>query len=355
MTLELYKRPARFFEDDPSGKVRCTLCPHRCLIADGGDSICGTRTVENGVLTAVNWGLVVSASIDPIEKKPLYHFHPGTPTLSFGSLGCNMSCPHCQNASISCPKITQMTDKEVLALAGGDVWTPEACVEAAINRSAAGISFTYNEPTIQHEWTFDVSKLAKEKGLYTVYVTNAYIEKEPLDEIGPYLDAYAADLKGWGDEFYRKFSKVGDWLKILKAIERAKNTHGMHVEVTTNIVPGFNDDEESLRNIAAWIYENLGELNVWHVSRFIPRHELDHLDATPSETLLRAKEIGHEVGLKHIFPGNVHGLADVEDSYCPDCGTLLIKRTGYSTTIRSLDGEKCSKCGAETGIVNPNR
>jgi len=351
MAGDKYKVNARFYENDPSGKVRCTLCPHRCLISENTDSICGTRILENGILKAVNYGFVVSASIDPIEKKPLYHFHPGTPTLSFGSLGCNMSCPHCQNASISCPKISQLTENEIQDTTGGTLWTPEAVIEAGINRKADGVSFTYNEPTIWHEWALDVSKLAKKNGLYTVYVTNAYIEKGPLDEIGPYLDAYAADLKGWGDDFYRKFSKINDWEKILTAIDRAKNVHGMHVEVTTNIVPGYNDDEDTLKNISQWIFKNLGELTVWHVSRFIPHHKLDHLEPTPVETLLKAKEIGHEIGLKHIFLGNVHGLPDVENTSCPGCGEILVKRTGYSTNLTNLDGNKCSACGAESGIV----
>ena len=351
MPIDIYKKPARFFENDPSGKVRCTLCPHRCLIAEGSDGICGTRTVENGILYALNYGLVVSASIDPIEKKPLYHFHPGSQTLSFGGLGCNMACPHCQNASISCPKISKLSDSEINAWTGGNVTTADDVLETALARKVGGVSFTYNEPSIWHEWALDVSKLLKKNEMYTVYVTNAYIEEQALDEIGPYLDAYAADLKGWGDDFHRKFSKVGNWEKILNAIDRAKNVHGMHVEVTTNVVPGFNDDEETFRSIAKWIFEKLGPLNVWHLSRFIPQHKLGHLEATPVETLLEAKRIGHEIGLKHIFLGNVHGHSEVENSFCPRCGVEIIKRTGYHTRITGLDGEKCAKCGAETGIV----
>ncbi|MCX6647518.1 MAG: AmmeMemoRadiSam system radical SAM enzyme [bacterium] len=296
----------------------------------------------------VNYGLVVSAGVDPIEKKPLYNFHPGTGVLSFGGIGCNLSCLHCQNASISTPRITRMD-----ALRGMEdgPMRPEDVIKAAVSQKAEGVAFTYNEHTIWFEWALDVSKLAKEKGLYTVFVTNAYIEKEPLDELGPYVDAYAADLKGWGQDFHTRFCKIPRWEKILDAIDRAKNVHGMHVEVTTNIVPGFNDDNESLENIAKWIFEKLGPLTAWHVSRFIPHHKLMHLEATPEETLLKAREIGLEAGLKHVYIGNVAGLESGNDTFCPKCGNLLIKRSGYHTRITGLDGEKCAKCGGETGIV----
>ncbi len=319
-----------------------------CLIGEGDDGACGTRRVTNGVLEAVNYGLVVSAGIDPIEKKPLYHFHPGSAVLSFGGIGCNMKCIHCQNASISTPRLTRMSDP----LKGNELpWTPESVVQAGIDRKADGIAFTYNEPTIWFEWAYDVSKLAKEKGLYTVFVTNAYIEQEPLDEIGPYVDAYAADLKGWGEDFYMKFSKVPRWERILNAIDRARNVHNMHVEITTNVVPGWNDDDDSLKNIAEWIVKTIGPLTVWHVSRFIPHHELSHLEPTPPETLLKARQTGLDAGLKHVMIGNMHGMEGVENSSCPSCGSESIVRTGYYTKLTGLDGSKCSKCGAETGIV----
>lgn len=346
--LEPFTVPARFFEKHPSGKIRCVLCPVHCLIAEGGDGFCGTRRVRNGLLEAVNWGLVVSAAIDPIEKKPLYNFHPGTGVLSFGGIGCNFSCPHCQNASISNPKLTRMGP---LASMEGGPMSPEDVIRTAVARKADGIAFTYNEPTIWFEWALDVSKLAKENGLYNVFVTNAYIETEPLNVLGPYIDAYAADLKGWGQEFHTRFCKIPRWEKILEAIDRAKNVHGMHVEVTTNIVPGFNDDDESLGNIAGWIFEKLGPLTAWHVSRFMPHHKLSHLDATPEETLLRARDIGNVKGLKHVYIGNVAGIEDGNDTFCPNCSEMLIKRSGYYTRLLGLDGEKCAKCGSETGVV----
>jgi len=345
MSLEPFTVPAKYFEEHKSGKVKCVLCPMHCLIGEGKDGFCGTRRVRNGVLEAVNYGLVVSAGIDPIEKKPLFHFHPGSGVLSFGGIGCNLSCLHCQNASISTPRITRMQSP------GGEPWTPGAVVEACQGRGADGIAFTYNEPTIWYEWAYDVSKLAKENGLYTVFVTNAYIEKAPLDELAPYVDAYAADIKGWGAEFYRKFSKVPRWESILDAIDRAGNRHGMHVEITTNVVPGWNDDCESLRSIAEWIKKTLGPLTVWHLSRFIPHHKLSHLEPTPAETLIKARNIGLDAGLKHVFLGNVHGMEGVEDTKCPECGNVVVKRNGYSTKIMGLEGTKCAKCGAETGIV----
>ncbi len=347
MSLEPYTVPARFFEEHKSGKIRCTLCPMHCLIAEGKDGFCGTRRVRNGVLEAVNWGLVVSSAMDPIEKKPLFHFHPGSRTLSFGGIGCNMACLHCQNSSISAPRITRMKEPDS---ADAHPWTPGEVVQAAVERRADGISFTYNEPTIWFEWALDVAKLAGKKGLYNVFVTNAYIEQEPLDELAPYLHAYSADLKGWGD-FYLKFAKAPRWEKVLEAIDRAKNVHGMHVEVTTNVVPGWNDDDDTLQSIAQWIYDRLGALTVWHLSRFIPAHKLSHLEPTPVDTLVHAMEIGKKAGLKYVFLGNVHGMKDVEDSHCPNCGATLIQRTGYCTNIVGLDGTRCSSCGFETDIV----
>lgn len=319
-----------------------------CLIAEGSDGYCGTRRVRNGILEAVNWGLVVSAGVDPIEKKPLYNFHPGTGVLSFGGIGCNLSCLHCQNASISTPRITRMD--RLMGMEDGPMG-PEDVIQAARSGNAEGIAFTYNEPTIWFEWALEVSRLAKENNLYTVFVTNAYIEQEPLDELGPYVDAYAADIKGWGQDFYTRLSKIPRWEKILEAIDRAKNVHGMHVEITTNVIPGYNDDDETFRNISGWIFEKLGPLTVWHISRFHPHHKLMHLESTPEETLLRARDIGHDAGLKHVNLGNVHWVEGVHDTFCPNCGDLLISRTGLRARIVGLKGDKCASCGSETGII----
>jgi pyruvate formate lyase activating enzyme len=338
--------PAKYFEQHPSGKVRCTLCPTRCLIAEGEAGVCGSRQVKGGVLEACNWGLVVSAAVDPIEKKPLYHFHPSSGVMSFGGLGCNMRCLHCQNFSISGPKVTDMDQPD------SEPWEPGEAVEMAIKKGTDGIAFTYNEPTIWFEWALETCRIAKAKELYTVFVTNAYIEKEPLDEIGPFLDAYAADIKGWGQEFYTKFSSIPKWESILEAIDRAKNVHGMHVEVTTNMVPGWNDDENSVSSIAKWVFEKLGPLAPWHISRFTPLHKLSHLNPTPSRSLVHAREIGLEVGLKYVFIGNVHGMEGVEDSRCWNCNSLLISRAGYFVKIVGLKGRMCTNCGADTGIVN---
>jgi len=321
-----------------------------CLIDEGGDGFCGTRRVRNGVLEAVNWGLVVSAAIDPIEKKPLYHFHPGSGVLSFGGIGCNMACMHCQNSSISAPRITRMAHPDS---SDGHPWVPEEVVDEAVRRKADGVAFTYNEPTIWFEWATQVAKLAKERGLYTVFVTNAYIEEKPLDALAGLIDAYSADLKGWGQEFYLRFSKAPRWEKILSAIDRAQNVHKMHVEVTTNVVPGYNDDDDTLKSIASWIHDTLGPFAVWHLSRFMPHYKLSHLEPTPVRTLLKARQIGLDEGLKYVFLGNVHGVEGVEDSHCPSCGNVLIKRTGYYTQLAGLKGDKCSRCGSETGIVMP--
>jgi pyruvate formate lyase activating enzyme len=317
----------------------------QCLIGEGKSGVCGARKVSGGVLETLNWGMVVSVAVDPIEKKPLYHFHPGSGVLSFGGLGCNMGCLHCQNISISGARIAEMPDRP------GESWEPSEVVDMALKKGAEGIAFTYNEPTIWFEWALETCKLAKERGIYTVFVTNAYIEQDPLDEIGPYLDAYAADIKGWGQDFYTRFASAPRWESILNAIDRARNVHGMHVEVTTNVVPGWNDDDNSLKSIAGWMIEKLGPLTPWHVSRFIPLHKLSHLNPTPANTLIHARQIGLDLGLKYVFIGNLHGVEGVEDSKCWNCGSLLIARTGYHVRIAGLDGSVCSTCGKESGIV----
>jgi pyruvate formate lyase activating enzyme len=209
-----------------------------------------------------------------------------------------------------------------------------------------GISWTYNEPTVWFEYTLDSAKLAKENGLYTVYVTNGYITPEALDTIGPYLDAWRVDIKGFSDAFYRDLAKIHHWRGILEVAKRAKEKWQMHVEVITNVIPTLNDDDEQLKGIAGWIKDELGELTPWHVTRFYPHHHLMHLPATPITTLERAHDIGREAGLKFIYAGNVPGHQS-ENTVCYSCGKLVVRRFGYDTEIVGLNGSRCQFCGAE--------
>jgi len=215
--------------------------------------------------------------------------------------------------------------------------------------NCGGIAWTYNEPAIWFEYTLDSAKLAKENNLYTVYVTNGYLTPEALDIIGPFLDAWRVDIKGFSDDFYRRLAKVSRWRGILEVAKRAKEKWDMHVEVVTNIIPTMNDDEQQLRGIATWIRDELGNLTPWHVTRFYPQYRMDHLPPTPVASLERALAIGQEEGLRFVYAGNVPGHRG-ENTLCYSCGKLIIKRLGYETELLGLDGSRCRFCGAELNV-----
>jgi pyruvate formate lyase activating enzyme len=212
-----------------------------------------------------------------------------------------------------------------------------------------GIAWTYNEPAIWFDYTLDSAKIAKEEGLYTVYVTNGYISQEALDTIGPYLDGYCVDVKGFTDKLYQDLAKISRWEGILDMTERAKHKWGMHVEVVTNIIPTMNDAEEELRALASWVFNKLGELTPWHVTRFYPQHEMMDLPPTPVSTLEHAHNIGKQAGLRFVYTGNVPGH-EYENTLCYSCGNLNISRTGYHIRIAGLDGTSCSFCGADLNV-----
>jgi len=228
---------------------------------------------------------------------------------------------------------------------------PPAAIEAAKRYQCQGIAWTYNEPAVWLEYTLDSAKLAKENKLYTVYVTNGYSSPEALDSIGPYLDAFRVDIKGFSDKLYQDLAKVPHWRQILEVTSRAKNKWGMHVEIVTNIIPTMNDDDAQLEGIARWIHDELGELTPWHVTRFYPNYNLKHLPPTPVATIERAYEIGKKVGLKFIYAGNVPGHS-TESTTCYSCGKQIVDRVGYQTKLIGLNGSKCRFCGAELNFRN---
>ena len=300
------------------------------------------RVNQEGKLYVLNYGLVSSSHADPIEKKPLYHFFPGTTVFSLGTWGCNFHCLHCQNWEIACCEPwAGKRDAPYLA--------PEDAIELTLRQHCQGIAWTYNEPTIWFEYTYDCARLAKAKGLYTVYVTNGYITAEALNLIGPYLDAFRVDIKGFSDDLYRRLAKITRWREVLSRTIQAKEKWRMHVEVVTNIIPTFNDDEEQLSALASWIRENLGELTPWHITRFFPSYQLRDLPPTPVSSLERAWEIGKQAGLAFVYVGNLPGN-ERENTTCYACGQLLIQRLGYRTDIRGLTDSRCPKCGAEANI-----
>ena len=330
-------------EKGPEGRVRCNICQWRCRISPGRAGVCKMYHNRGGTLFNLNYALASSVAVDPIEKKPLYHFYPGSQVFSLGSWGCNFHCQHCQNWEISCVDLTR-----VIA-AGSREILPEKAVELAGRHDSRGIAWTYNEPTMWFEYTLNSAKLAKSNNLYTVYVTNGYMTPEALDTIGPYLDAWRVDVKGFSDHFYQDLARIKGWRGILEVAERARSKWNMHVEVVTNVIPTMNDDDKQLEGIAVWIRERLGELTPWHVTRFHPQHNLLDLPSTPVSTLERALEIGKRAGLKFVYIGNVPGHRN-ENTTCYSCGKLVVQRTGYHTEVVGLDKSRCRFCGAELNI-----
>ncbi len=330
------EKEAILYEKLAGGRVRCNVCQWRCLINPGKLGVCRMRINRDGILYAMNYAEVSSVAADPIEKKPLFHFFPGTNAFSLGTWGCNFHCQDCQNWEISCVDIPDISQQLL----------PEGEIELAKKHNCAGIAWTYNEPTIWFEHTLDSARLAKENGLYTVYVTNGYITPEALDTIGPYLDAWRVDIKGFSDGLYRQLAKISHWRGILDVARRAKEKWDMHVEVVTNIVPTMNDDEEQLNGIASWVRNDLGELTPWHVTRFYPMRDLNYLPPTPVSTLEKAYQIGKQAGLKFVYLGNVSGHK-YENTVCYSCGKLVVSRVGYNVEVVGLDDSRCKFCGSE--------
>lgn len=324
-------------------RVRCGLCPNDCLVPEGGRGICGARGVEGGSLKALTYGLVSSIAVDPIEKKPVFHFCPGSRVLSFGSVGCSMRCGHCQNWQISRPK----GDDGTVSL---HTVEPAEMIALAQEYDTPGIAFTYNEPVIWLEYVLDVARLAREAGLFTVMVTNGYVTPEGLDLFAEVIDVWRTDIKAFSEAPQKRLCRVGHPEAVRIAAERARNVHGMHVECVTNVVPGINDSEEELRGIAHWMSVALGPDTPWHVTRFMPYLEFADLDPTPLATLERAVEIGRAEGLHFVYLGNVD-VPGGEDTVCPGCGAVAISRRRFADLAEKLDDKgRCEKCGAELNV-----
>jgi pyruvate formate lyase activating enzyme len=331
------------YEKLTESRVRCNDCQWRCVINPGKFGVCRVRRNDDGILHVLNYAQASSVAVDPVEKKPLFHFFPGSSALSLGTWGCNFHCRHCQNWQISCIETpAEMADESRYL-------PPEEAVKLAKQRGCGGITWTYNEPSIWFEYTLDSAKLAKKEGLYTGYVTNGYLSAEALDTIGPYLDAWRVDIKGFSDELYKSLAKIPRWRGILDVTKRAQQEWGMHVEVVTNVIPTMNDDDEQLNGIASWMRDELGELTPWHVTRFYPQYNLTHLPPTPVESLEKAYNIGRKVGLRFVYLGNVPGHK-AENTVCYCCGNVVIQRIGYEVDVIGIDGSKCKFCGSELNI-----
>jgi pyruvate formate lyase activating enzyme len=327
-------REAMLWSPGEDGKVECCLCAHRCVIPPGKQGICGVRENREGSLRTLVYGEVVAVHVDPIEKKPLYHFFPGSKALSVATAGCNFRCGFCQNWQIS-----QAPRRKGGGLAG-EPFAPEDIVGAAIDQGCRSISYTYTEPTIFFEYAFDTAKLAREAGLANNFVTNGYMTAEALESIRPYLDAANVDLKAFEEKTYKKV--CGARLEpVLETIRRMRAL-GVWVEVTTLVVPGLNDGEGELAAMARFIASVDQEIP-WHISRFHPDYEFTDAPPTPVATLRAAASLGKKEGLCHIYIGNVPGEA--EDTLCRTCGFVLIRRRGFSIAGNSLRDSRCPSCG----------
>ncbi len=328
---------AYLYRKSDGGRVICNLCHHRCLISDGRRGICGVRENRSGVLRTLVFGKLIARHIDPIEKKPLYHFMPGTLSYSIATVGCNFKCRFCQNADIA-----QMPEDNK-GLIMGDTCTPEDVVTAAIQGSCRSIAYTYTEPTIFFEFAYQTARLATEKGLKNVFVTNGYMTEEALDMIHPYLDAANVDLKAFTEKYYRQLcgAKLGYVRETLLNLKK----RGIFLEVTTLIVPGLNDAPAELEELAAFLVADLGSETPWHISRFHPTYKLTDRAPTPRSTLEKAREIGLRAGLKYVYTGNVPGEGG-ENTDCPHCGRLLIERWGFQIKKNRIENGACRFCKA---------
>lgn len=329
-------------------RIHCGLCPHSCRIAEGGRGVCGARGVIDGRLRALTYGLVSSIAADPIEKKPVFHFHPGSQVLSFGSVGCSMQCGHCQNWQISRPKgvdgSVELHNVE-----------PDSVVAMAERTNSTGIAFTYNEPIIWLEWVLDAARAAKEAGLYTAMVTNGYVTSAGLDLFAEVVDVWRVDIKGFTEATYKRLCHVPHADAVREQAVRAKREKGMHVECVTNVVPTVNDSDEELTDVAAWVARELGPDTPWHVTRFVPYLEFADLPATPVSTLQRARDIGRTAGLDFVFLGNV-SMPGSEDTVCPSCGATVIARHGFHSIQENLtDAGRCARCGHELRVGMPSK
>lgn len=324
------------YEGIGGGKVRCNLCAHRCSIADAKFGICGVRENKGGKLYTHVYGEVIASHIDPIEKKPLYHFSPGSSAYSIATAGCNFKCGFCQNWQIS-----QLNKRDNPKIPGKSL-SPEDIVSQAKAAGCRSISYTYTEPTIFFEYAYDTAKLAKAQGLYNSFVTNGYMTKEALEAIRPYLDAANVDLKSFRPDFYKKICNA-QLEPVLDSIKNMKEM-GVWVEVTTLVVPGVNDSDKELKDIAEFLVSVDKDIP-WHISRFHPDYEYRDCKATPVETLKKAEKIGREAGLRYIYIGNVVG--ESENTNCYSCRELVIMRSGFLAKIVGLNGSNCAECNAK--------
>jgi len=329
-----------------NNKARCNLCPHRCVIEKGDIGICGVRQFDGDKLCTLVYGLISSKSSDPIEKKPLYHFYPRTNAMSYGSIGCNFKCEHCQNYSISMASPSSYSHLEEMS--------PKKSVEIAKKRNCAGMAYTYNEPTIWFEFVQDSAKIAKEEGLYTVYITNGYMTKEAINEISPYLDAVNIDIKAFnGADFYKDIC-CAEFGPVKRTCEEMSKK-GIHIEITYLIIPDLNDEKEEIKKLSAWVKKKLGTNTPIHFTRFHPMHKMEDVNPTTIDSLENAHDTAKKEGLNYVYIGNVPGH-EYNNTYCPNCGNEVISRTGFNVNIVGIDEKRrCTYCNEKIFIIDDKK
>ncbi len=329
---------AEWWKTLPNGKILCTLCPRYCTIGEGQKGFCFIRENIGGKLYSTGYGRPTGFAIDPIEKKPLNHFLPGTSILSFGTAGCNLGCKFCQNWTMSKAKIDEINSVRA---------TPEDVVRLAKKYGTPSIAYTYNDPTIFGEYVIDISKLARQEGIKSVMVTAGYIDKEARKDVYKYIDAANVDLKAFTEEFYRKLtlSHLND---VLDTLVWLKHDTDVWVEITTLLIPGENDSPEEIKEMVNWILQNLGDEVPLHFTAFHPDFKMRDKPPTPPSTLSMARNIALKEGIKYCYVGNVHDV-EGQTTFCPNCGEPLIVRDWHSVRMNKLKDGKCYKCG--TGIA----
>lgn len=324
---------AELFEKGEHGQVTCRLCAHFCRLSVGASGLCRVRKNIAGTLYSLNSDRLIAVHMDPIEKKPLYHFLPGSRSLSIAAMGCNFSCHFCQNHSISL-----VADEQSIT---GESLSPEQLIESALDNRARSISYTYTEPTVFFELMLQTARLARQAGLKNVMVSNGYLSAEALARLAPFLDAANIDLKAFGDDFYRRYCSarlqpVLDSIKALKA-------GGVWLEITTLLIPGLNDDPLEINRLVTFLLE-VDDGMPWHLSRFFPQHRLRHIPATDENSINGFLGLGAKRGLKYLYGGNL-ASDSWNDTSCPQCRAVLIRRRGYQTTVATLLAGKCQDCG----------
>jgi pyruvate formate lyase activating enzyme len=326
-------KEARLYHKLKENKIQCDTCAHHCTLTHGQRGICGVRENRDGTLISLVYGKAIACHVDPIEKKPLFHFYPGTRSFSMATVGCNMHCNNCQNADIS-----QMV-KDQNRIRGQDL-SPEQLVQSAIDHRCRTIAYTYTEPVIYWDYAYDTAKLAHEKGIKNIFVTNGYFSEESLKEISPYLNGANVDLKSFDDKTYR--SMCGARLRpVLDTIHSMKKFN-IWIEITTLLIPGLNDSDDELNALARFIHECDPGIP-WHISRFHPTYKMMDRPPTPVTSIQKARQIGLETGLKYVYTGNVPG-EEGESTFCHHCGAKLIHRWGFEIAANRLIDGKCPEC-----------